>query len=240
MQHRTLAVAGGLCGLAAIGSAQSFFDDFNRANGGLGSNYTTVSGSVSIDNNTVVGASGTGFTLVNASVSTAPYLLSTVQIDVGVRDQSSTLTYSAIAFAHNGVASINNGIYVKLQRQLAGGYSHIGIYTGNNSNSSAITTPGGNFQALAQRFDRARLTVRSPSSTTLYTGIDLNFDGIDEIVYNSTLNLGTLTLGNRVGLHNWGNTGNLDNFRVTVVPEPATLAVLSLGAMAALRRRKKA
>jgi len=225
---------------AAVGLSQSFFDDFNRADGGLGANYTTVTGGMQVLGNEATGtANGNGLTLVNAGMFSAAYTVHKVQADIRLMDTTSTLTYSALALAHNGVAAINNGIFVKLQRQVAGGFSHIGIYTGAGSSSSAITTAGGNFQVIATPFTAARLTVMVTGPTTLYTGIDTNFDNTDDIVYNSTLNTGTLVVGNRVGLHTWGNLSRIDNFRATAVPEPATLAVLGFGALAAMRRRRK-
>ena len=38
---------------------------------------------------------------------------------------------------------------------------------------------------------------------------------------------------------NWGDTANLSGLDYQVVPEPATMTLLGLGALAALKRRKK-
>ncbi len=225
---------------AAVGLSQSFFDDFNRADGGLGPNYTTVTGGMQILGNEATGtASSNGLTMVNAGMFSAAYTVHRVQADIRLMDTTSTLTYSALALAHNGVAAANNGIFVKLQRQVAGGFSHIGIYTGAGSSSANLVTPGGAFQALTTPFTAARLTVMVTSPTTLYTGIDTNFDNTDDIIYNSTMNIGPLVVGNGVGLHTFGTLSRIDNYRATAVPEPATLAVLGFGALAAVRRRRK-
>lgn len=235
-----LTITLGLMALAAVGLSQSFFDDFNRADGGLGANYTAVTGAMQILGNEATGtANGNGLTLVNAGLFSAAYSVHRVQADVRVTDQSSTLAYVALALGHNGVAAVNNGIFVKLQRQVAGGFSHIGIYTGAGSSGTGITTSGGAFQAIATPFSAARFTVEVTSATTLYTGIDTNFDNVDDIVYNSTLNIGTLTVGNRVGLHAYGTLGRIDNYRATAVPEPATMAALGLGVAAMIRRRRR-
>jgi hypothetical protein len=175
--------------------------------------------------------------MVTAAAFTGGFTTTQVQADVRVLDQSSTLTFVAILFGHNGVASPSNGLYVKIQRQLAGGFSHIGIYTGAGSNTTTVTTPGGNFQALAAPITAARMTVRANGATELYTGLDTDFNGTDEVSYVSTLS--GVTLGDRVGLHVWGTTSAADNFNATVVPEPATFAVLGLGALGLLLRRRK-
>jgi hypothetical protein len=224
--------------VSASALSQTFFDDFNRPDGPLGANYTTLSGTQSITSNAVTGANGAGLTLVNASAFTGAYDQTIVSGDVRLLDTTSTLSYIALSLGSNGTTLASNGIYVKLQRQVAGGFSHIGFYTGAGSNTAAITTAGGNFQALTSSFSAARLTIKTTSPTNLYTGIDTNFDNVDDITYNSTLNFPTLVVGNRVGFHVWGNTGTLDNFRATTVPEPATMAALGLGIAAVIRRRR--
>lgn len=223
--------------VAALSSAQSFTDNFNRSDGGLGANYTTQSGSVSISGNAVVGGNANGLTLVNSGVFTGAYNQTTVSADVSVLDQSSTLTYDAISLGSDGNGAVNHGIFVKLQRQAAGGFGTIGFYTGAGNNGNGITTSGGNFQTLATTFNSAHLTIKTLDATTLYTGIDTDFNGVDDITYLSTLNLGTLILGNQVGLHVWGTTSHLDNFSA-VVPEPVSMAAFGLGALALLRRRR--
>ena len=226
--------------LAAIGSAQVFSDDFNRADGGLGANYTAVSGSLLINGNAVVGAaSANGLTLVNSGVISGSYLNSMVQADLSVRDQSSTLTYSAIAFGHDGSTTVNHGIFVKLQRQTAGGFANIGFYTGAGSNGTGIVTSGGNFQTLATPITSARMTIKMLDATTLYTGLDTNFDSVDDVTYSSTLNLGLMVLGNQFGLHVFGNTGQIDNYKATVVPEPVSMVALGMGVLALARKRRK-
>lgn len=227
--------------MAAVTSAamsQTFFDNFDRANGPLGANYTTLSGTQSITGNAVTGAAGAGLTLVNASAFTGAYDQTIVSADVRLLDTTSTLAYMALALGNDNTTTASHGIYVKLQRQVAGGFSHIGFYTGAGSNTAAIVTTGGNFQALTSSFAAARLTIKMTSTTNLYTGIDTNFDNTDDITYNSTLSFPTMVVGNRVGLHVWGNTGTLDNFRATTVPEPATMAALGLGVAAVIRRKR--
>lgn len=223
--------------LCATAYSQSFFDDFNRPDGPLGTDYTTFHGSVEIIGNEAGSiADGSGVTLVNSGVFAGAYNQTMVQGDVRVIDQSTTLTYIALILGGDGLLGVDHGIYVKVQRQGSGMFDFIGIYTGDNMNSGSISTPGGNFQALSTPFSAGRLTIKTLDALTLYTGIDTDFDNIDDMVYNSTLSIPPLELGNQVGLHVFGTTGRLDNFRA-VVPEPASIAALALGAAVLLRRR---
>jgi PEP-CTERM motif len=233
----------GLLSLGAISMSQTFFDDFNRADGALGANYNTLSGVPTIQGNAVGGTAANGLTLVSAANFSAAYNLQEVSADVRLLDTSATTFYAALSLGSDGTTTASHGVFVKLQKQIAGGnFSHIGFYTGAGSNTTAITTPGtgGNFQTLATPFAAARFRIKMTSLTNLYTGIDTNFDSVDDITFNSTLNFPTMIVGNRAGLHVFGNTGRLDNYRATAVPEPATMAALGLGIAAMIRRRRKA
>ena len=240
MKH-TLTLAAIALSTAAF--SQNFFDDFNRADGAPGANWVNMGGPpMTIMSNEITGSgTGNGLSLVDSAAFSASFDMTIVQADLRVTDNSSTLAYAAVAIGHNGLLTTGNGIFVKLQRQVLGpNFSHIGIYTGNGiNNTTAIVTTGGNFQALASPFAAARMTLRANSPTELYTGLDTDFNGTDEFSYTSTLNLGSLVLGNRVGMHFWGNLSRGDNFNANVVPEPATIAVLGLGALGLLLRRRK-
>jgi hypothetical protein len=226
--------------VAAGAHGQTFFDDFNRADGGLGANWQLITGPQPIisSNRAIGGGTGNGITLINSAVFSGAYDLQRVEADVSVLDQSSTLAYSALILGGTGTTTAGHGVFVKLQRQVAGGFSHIGIYSGVGQNHTGITTAGGNFQALPFSFSAARLAVWFSDPTTLQVGIDTDFNNVYDITYTSTVNLSTMVFGNRAGMHIWGNLGTIDNYSATIVPEPATLLVLGLGALALRRRRR--
>jgi len=226
--------------MAGVASAQLFTDDFNRPDGPLGSPWSQISGTDQISGNVVNGAGGNGLSLVDAGAFSASYDQMTVSADVTLLDNSTTLTYVALALGHNGATGVNNGVFVKLQRQAAvDGFSHIGFYTGAGSNGVGIVTTGTNFQVIANPFRTGRFTIKMTSATNLYTGVDTNFDSVDDMSWNSTLVFPTLVVGNRAGLHVWGNLSQIDNFRAEGIPEPATMLALGAGAAVLMRRRRR-
>jgi hypothetical protein len=227
-----------------MGFAQVYFDDFNRADGpNLGADYDNIAGTATgIVSNMAAGMAGSNnLSLVKSATFTGPYDMTTVEADISLTDSSTSLAYVALALGHNGVNATGNGLFIKVQRQGITEFSHIGFYTGVGvNNTAAITGGGGNFVALTTTFSRAHMTVWASDPTTINLGLDTNFDGIDDQVHTRTMVFPTLTVGDRVGLGVFGTTGRADNFQATVVPEPATLAALGLGALALLRKRRKA
>ena len=229
--------------LSGAASAQ-FFDDFNRADGPIGSNYDFISGgALNVSSNMLAGSTASaGLTLVKSSVFTGSYSGTTVQADFSLIDQATTLTYCGLVLGNDGTTTADHGFMVKLQRQGSAGFDNIGIYTGQSTNSANMTTAGGNFQALPGSFSTVRLTIWCSTPTTLNVGLDTDLNGTNDVSYTSTINTGAFTFGNRVGMSIFGTTGRIDNYRAfaTTVPEPATMAILGMGALALIRRRRKA
>ena len=239
---RLLITVGAVC-IASMGFTQVYFDNFNRADGpNLGADYDLITGtSAGIASNMAAGmGSNNNLALVKSATFTGQYDLTTVEADVSLTDSSTTLAFVALALGHNGVNATGNGLYVKVQRQGITEFSHVGFYTGVGSSNAAAITGGATFFALTTTFSRAHMTLWASDPTTINLGFDTDFDGIDDQVHTRTMVFPALTVGNRVGLGVWGTTGRADNFQATVVPEPATLAALGLGALALLRRRRKA
>lgn len=228
--------------LSGAASAQ-FFDDFNRADGPIGANYDLISGgALNVSSNLLAGSTSTaGLTLVKSSVFTGSYDGTTVSADFSLVDQSTTLTYCGLVLGNDGTTTADHGFMVKLQRQTTTGFDFIGIYTGQSTNSANVTTAGGNFQALTSPITSCRMSLWCSNPTTLNVGLDTDFNGINDVTYTSTINTGAFTFGSRVGMSIFGTTGRIDNFRAaSTVPEPATMAILGAGALALIRRRRRA
>jgi len=130
-------------------------DNFDRANGPLGSNWVTTDGSGSIVNNAARG-SGTSRSIFVGSC--AGGIGQEVEADVSLRPTS--LDYCALVLNWDGV----DNLYVKVQRQGGGigtTFTHVGIYDSVNGSSWPGQTGGPAFFALpaGQTFQTAHMRV---------------------------------------------------------------------------------
>src|SRR5579872_4450639 len=126
----TLAVVGVLLS-ATSAVAQKGADAFNRLS--LGSNWVVTSGSLSISNKQLVGATGSLGYLKSLTSNSATAASSVVFLG------GTDLEYGAVAV---GNIAAGNNAFVKIQAQNgAGSFDHAAFYTGNNGS--------GNFFALS-------------------------------------------------------------------------------------------
>jgi len=223
-------------GILGAASASAFFDDFNRDDSStLGPNWTLVNGGECVRSNQAAGAAyGTNMALANGVG--LSYLNAYATLDVFAGGTS--LQYDAIGLGMTADAS--EGIFVKVQESEGGGaFDTAGFYRGNN-NSGEAWGPG--FFFLPTSFQSARISVFALNADTIRLGIDTNFDGTFEQVYDSSGVLGfASSLGTGVGLGQYGPDSRADNFSATTVssvPGPAALAPFAIGLLALRRRRR--
>lgn len=110
------------------------------------------------------------------------------------------------------------------------------INIGQDLNLQDWVRMGGYFTDEWARFE-ATFTLNSVT-----TRIDLGIDGTWDLVYTETGTTPTGTFGD-LRIHSpatspAGTSALIDNVRLEVVPEPTSVGLLSLGALALLRRRK--
>ncbi len=214
-----------LCtGLLGCGLALGLGDDFNRADGPLGPDWTTVSGTWRIENMRAHSSPSPSTDLVtyNPFTGSDAYVGAEVYYEGGPR-----IVYEALVSAF---ANSANNIFVKVQDNSAGGsFNRVFFYYGNNGGGWAGMS-GGPAYADVTPFTQARIwTVMTGNSITL--NIDRDMNGTPEdILTRGNIPMGGL--GQGVGLGGYNNA-SFDNFVVT--PEPAAL-LLALTALA-LRRR---
>lgn len=214
-----------ICAFAALASASmasSFFDDFNRADSGdLGANWTLQNGSIGISSNMAMAPSqDLHLATVNGYSDTAEN--TTITFDVFNNGSSTQYAAAVLGYANNSQC-----LFVKVQNNGGSGFGSYGFYYGNNG--------GGEFGSLANTYTSARVTV-SYSGTTATMSIDGDINGsIDETLSHD---YGSTTLGTGAGLGAYGS-GMIDNYTINAVPEPTTMVLLGLPALALLRKKRK-
>lgn len=121
----------------------------------------------------------------------------------------------------------------------------VAIFANYFTDSLDMTAAGGAVFSLTS-IDMADVFLGSTSDTITFTGTLPNLTTVQEFVQlsdGSTLDTYALTTMNgmiRININDsLSNDVQIDNLDATVVPEPATLAVLGLGVVALVLRRRK-
>jgi hypothetical protein len=200
-------------------------DDFNRANGPLGSNWTVQTGSFGIVGNEVVG-SGVGIATYNGVTANA--------LEADVRSNTTNLQYVGLVL---GYADLGNNLFMKVQQQGAydGRFTNAAFYYGNNGS--------GNFFNLDSPFTSAHMRVELSGTTATMTFSDID-GGSGSQTYSYTY--GSVP-GTGIGILGFQGYATLDNFAADngqgpVVPLPAgvVLGLLGLGSAGWRLSRKDA
>lgn len=235
---KRLALLAGAALFAASASAQ-IFDDFNRPDGtNMGPNWSEEFGDFSIEEGFGRGMPAGG---IQRMTWVGPNTLEAYNDTVASVDIFSLSDQSNYYVALRTGISANDEIHIKIQSQggVLGAFTHVGFYhrTSPGGNSYGAWPGGSGFATLPQQISEARLTTyfMPGDPNTVYLDVDTDFNGTPEFTLNSGgLESIAANLGTDVGIGDW-NYGKFDNFNV--VPEPATLGLLALGALMLRRRR---
>ncbi|MBS1723750.1 MAG: PEP-CTERM sorting domain-containing protein [Armatimonadetes bacterium] len=209
---------------AAFGQAS---DNFNRADGPLGANWSDQVGAFRVQSNQAhsdVNGSNQWTKWVGGG--NMSYASAVASVDIFA---TGGLNYVALM---TGVGGTDN-LYIKVQGS-GGSFTNFGLYHGFNNGGFSANT---GFFALNSNFSSARITTWiSNGGDRINLGIDTNFDNVYDQTYSGD---GVLSIapnfGTGFGIGTFGESV-FDNWQV--VPEPATLLALGAGLAAFIRRRK--
>ncbi len=186
-------------------AASSGFDDFNRADGPLGPDWTVGSGNFEIRSQQFanVGASN-GWALY--TVATSLYQNAVVEFDL--LDNPSSLAYGAAVIGAGG----SDQTFTKVQG--SGSYTNVGFYHGVNG--GMFGSYGGFFNITPVVGGRVRVYV-SNNGDTMNVDIDEQHDGVFEYHYEASNLIGSglaALLGDGIGLGVYSTVSRADNFSV--------------------------
>ncbi len=214
--------------LAAGTAHGQWSDNFNRADGAMGPDWTVTSGTWAIEANQGR-HTGTGVnTILTHNSANLQYDLSVTTLDVLRIPGNTANAFVAVVVGLGGA----NPIMVKIQAQTTtSGFSNIGIYR-LAAGAWGVWTGGLPFGALTAQFDSARMTVSFPNPDTIKCELDTNFDGTPDQTYQST-GVSTLSLGTQHGISAWMQNAKFDNWSVAPLG-PTGACCLSSGASSCL------
>ena len=211
-----LALTAGL--LAAAPAHSALVDDFNRADGPAGANYTASdNGGISILNNQAVAGNGSSVAFVVLSTYNGSSS-STAGIDIALRGQDAG-SYVALSLGFG----TSNSYFIKVQDNDGNGtFDTYGFYSDNNNGT-------GPFRSLSSSFQTGSFEI-SYTGTIATLLINAN-GGMQSYSHDYGYAPGSNLVG--LGINRHGVADNLRFEQVTGgpggVPEPSTWAMLILG-----------
>jgi len=192
--------------------ATGLVDDFNRADGAIGGDWTVHSGSCSIVSNAArCGSTG----LATNSVADGATTLS-MDVQVG----SGGLQYAGLVQGYGGGGA---NIFIKVQSNSGGAFDYFACYTGNNGGSF-----GAGFTPLDATFTSATMTIeRVGSDVTIYF---TNIDGGSQSDQTYVCSGAPTPDGTGAGIAGYASLAIIDNFgsgNATPASHEVTTAVSS-------------
>lgn len=188
-------------GMPANGDPRALIDDFNRANGSLGSDWTVQAASMEIFNQA---ARGGTFGLATHNTATGD----TVDFDV-IHSGASVTQYGA-AILNYGGGSTN--LFIKIQDNGGvGGFNRLFCYTGNSGGSFAP------YHDVTAIFTTAHMTVTVDAARTVSIDFtDVNGGALADQHYECAG--APAAEGPAIGMGAYTNQTLIDNFGNTPVP----------------------
>ncbi|MCK5378934.1 MAG: hypothetical protein KAJ78_05985 [Acidobacteria bacterium] len=185
--------------------ARGLIDDFNRADGPLGADWTVQADSFQIVSQAAFGGPGGGLALATHNSATGDV----VEMDISY-DHSGVSQYAAAILNYGGGAT---NIFIKVQRQgAADSFSNAACYMGNNGSSFGL-----GFFTLSQPFSSAHMTVSVDGSRD----VTIDFTNIDGGALPDQQYICTgapAAEGPAIGIGGWEARSSIDNFGDTPVP----------------------
>ena len=169
----------------------TILDNFNRADGPIGANWTDRAGTFNVVSYAAQGGA-TALATYNGVASTI--------LEADVQVNGTQLQYTGLVLAY---ADIDNNYFIKVQQQSGGGeFSHYALYYGNNTS--------GQFASLSENFSTAHMKVELSGTTVTLTFS--NIDGGSKVDQTYSYDYGTGTGGTAIGICGYANLARLDNF----------------------------
>ncbi len=192
---------------------QAVLDDFNRADGPIGANWTVHNGSCNVSSNAAV-CSGIG----RATFNSAPGTGDTAEMDLA--DNGTSLQYAALLLNY-GAGSTN--LFLKVQNQSGGTqFGHAACYTGNNSTSFGL-----GFFALSSPFSTAHMKATRSGTTVTIEFTNIDGGALADQTYVCTG--APAAEGTGVGIAGYAGLARMDNFAVNGAAGPAISVVKTVG-----------
>ena len=190
-------------------------DDFNRADGPIGSSWTEQNGQFSVVSNAVQGGSLALATFDGATSDT---------LEADLETATAGLQYVALVLAY---ANLSNNLFLKVQRHSnEAGFNHAACYYGNNGSSFGL-----GFFNLDSEFTTAHMKVTLEGTT-----VTMTFSKIDGGTATQTYvcSGAPATGGAGIGIGGYANKARLDNFSAGGSPPPVPVPIAYSWALMAL------